>query len=136
MMQCEQHIQGYTLIEVLVAMTILAMSLTVIFRIFSTGLVNVDVASDYARAVLVAEGRLAESGFAGLHTGKSEGAVDERFYWLRTVENFVMPIDAGSSVSNVQPLLVTVSVEWEHRGRMRRVDLRSVRLAAAGDGAY
>ena len=135
MMQCERRMQGYTLIEVLVAMTILAMSLTVIFRIFSIGLVNVDVASDYARAVLVAESRLAESGFDELHTGQTDGAVGERFYWLRTVENFALPIDTANPVSNVQALLVTVSVEWQHRGRTRRVDLRSVRLAAA-DGAY
>jgi len=50
--------QGYSLIEVLVAFTILALTLTVLFRIFSGGLRNVDAAADYAMAVLVAEGKL------------------------------------------------------------------------------
>ena len=44
-MKTDRRFQGYTLIEVLVAMTILAMSLSVLFRIFSTGLLNVDASA-------------------------------------------------------------------------------------------
>ena len=50
---------GYTLIEVLVAFMILALALTVLMRIFSGGLRNVSVSSDYAVATLIAESRLA-----------------------------------------------------------------------------
>ena len=53
---------GYTLIEVLIAMMILALSLTVIFRIFSGGLRNIGIASDYSHAVMVAESVLAATG--------------------------------------------------------------------------
>jgi general secretion pathway protein I len=131
-MRSDHHIQGYTLIEVLVAMTILAMSLTVLFRIFSTGLLNIDVSADYARAVIIAETQLA----AGvLRQGQTEGAVDEQFYWLRTVEDYALAGQSGSQEMPVSAFLVTVAVEWEHRGRIRQVNLSSVQLAANGDGA-
>jgi general secretion pathway protein I len=135
-MRADHHIRGYTLIEVLVAMTILAMSLTVLFRIFSTGLQNVDVSADYARAVIVAESQLVAAGLdAELRQGQTEGSIDERFYWLRTVENYALSERSGDQEMPLSAFLVTVAVEWEHRGRTRRVSLNSVRLAAHADGA-
>ena len=135
-MRADHHIRGYTLIEVLVAMTILAMSLTVLFRIFSTGLQNVDVSADYARAVIVAESQLVAAGLdAELRQGQTEGSIDERFYWLRTVENYALSERSGKQEMPLSAFLVTVAVEWEHRGRTRRVSLNSVRLAAHADGA-
>jgi general secretion pathway protein I len=135
-MRSDRHIQGYTLIEVLVAMAILAMSLPVLFRIFSTGLLNVDVSADYARAVIVAETRLATAGLdAELRQGQTEGTVDERFYWLRTVENYVLSGQSGDQEMPVAAFLVTVAVEWQHRGRTRQVSLNSIRLAPYADGA-
>jgi len=135
-MRADHHIRGYTLIEVLVAMTILAMSLTVLFRIFSTGLQNVDVSADYARAVIVAESQLVAAGLdAELRQGQTEGSIDERFYWLRTVENYALSERSGEQEMPLSAFLVTVAVEWEHRGRTRRVSLNSVRLAAHADGA-
>ena len=128
--------QGYSLIEVLVAMTILAMSLTVLMRIFATGLQNVAVSADYARAVIVAETRLLAAGLdAELRQGESEGLIDERFYWLRTVENHALTERTGAQELPVSAFLVTVAVAWEHRGRTRRISLNSVRLAATADGA-
>ena len=135
-MKTDRCFQGYTLIEVLVAMTILAMSLGVLFRIFSTGLLNVDASAGYARAVIVAETQLAAIGLdAELRQGQTEGSVEDRFYWSRTVENYVPTGQSGSQESVVSAFLVTVTVEWEHRGRTRQVSLNSVRLASHSDGA-
>jgi general secretion pathway protein I len=129
-MRSDRHVRGYTLIEALVAMTILAMSLTVLFRIFSTGLLNVDVSADYARAVIVAETQLAAAGLdVELRQGQTEGTVDERFYWMRTVENYALTGQSDDQEKPVSAFLLTVAVEWEHRGRTRRLSLNSVRLA-------
>ena len=135
-MRSDRQLEGYTLIEVLVAMMILAMSLTVLFRIFSTGLLNVDVSADYARAVIVAETQLAAAGLdAELRQGQAEGAVDEQFYWLRTIENYVLTGQSADQEMPVSAFLVTVAVEWEHRGRTRQVSLNSIRLAPNANGA-
>ena len=135
-MRFDPHNKGYTLIEVLVAMTILAMSLTVLFRIFSTGLLNIDVSAQYAKAVIVAETQLAVVGLEyELHQGQTEGAVDEQFYWLRTVEPYVPTDQPNNQNLPVEAFLVTIQVEWEHRGRSRQISLNSIRLATDGGGA-
>ena len=135
-MRSDRLTQGYTLIEVLVAMAILAMSLTVLFRIFSTGLLNVDVSADYARAVIVAEAQLAAAGLdVELRQGQTEGAVNERFHWMRSVENYVLAGQSDDQEMPVSAFLVTVAVEWQHRGRTRQVSLNSIRLAPDADGA-
>ena len=135
-MKTDRRFQGYTLIEVLVAMTILAMSLTVLFRIFSTGLLNVDASAGYARAVIVAETQLAAIGLdAELRQGQTEGSVKDRFYWSRTVENYVLTGQSGSQESVVSAFRVTVTVEWDQSGRTRQASLSSVRLAPNTDGA-
>jgi general secretion pathway protein I len=135
-MSFDRNNEGYTLIEVLVAMTILAMSLTVLFRIFSTGLLNIDVSAQYAKAVVVAETQLAAAGLENeLRPGQTEGAVDEQFYWLQTVEPYVQPDQSVDQDLPVSAFLVTVQVEWEHRGRTRQIRLNSIRLAADGGGA-
>ena len=54
--------RGYTLVEVLVAFMIMALALTVLLRIFASGVRNVSVSSEYAQAVLIGESRLATAG--------------------------------------------------------------------------
>ena len=128
-MRANQHQRGFSLIEILVAFMILAMSLTVIYRIFSGGLRNVALSEDYARAVLVAESQLAAIGISEpLERGVSSGEWGERFRWQRVVEQY-QPWQQNREL--VTPLLayrVTVNVDWEHAGRSRQVSLSSVRL--------
>jgi general secretion pathway protein I len=131
-MSANRHTHGYTLIEVLVAMVILAMSLTVLFRIFSTGLNNVGVSADYSRAVLIAETQLAQAGISvSLETGVLDGTVDERFYWTRTVADYAPFALADADRSPVAAYQVTVAVEWQHSGRSRAISLSSIRLKPA-----
>ena len=119
---------GYTLIEVLVAMMILAMALSVLMRIFSSGLQSVSASADYARAVLIAEAQLAA-------TGSTETAVpgeihgnDDKFRWTRTVQEYA-PTELGETQSlPVTPYRVTVVVEWPGRARARRLNLTTIKL--------
>lgn len=121
--------QGFSLIEVLVAFMILAMSLTVIYRIFSGGLRNVTLSEDYARAVLIAESQLAAAGIADpLVHGTTAGDTDERFRWEREIEEYA-PWEQDRELSAaVLAYRVTVNVDWEHAGQTRQVSLSSVRL--------
>ena len=83
-MLARRRSRGYTLIEVLVAFVILAMALTVLLRIFSGGVRNVAVSSDYAKAVLIAESRLATAGIDDtLAPGETDGIENGRFRWTR-----------------------------------------------------
>lgn len=123
--------RGYTLIEVLVAMTILAMAMTVLFRVFSGGLRNVGVAGDYAQAVAIAESQLAAADGAELAPGVERGAVADRFAWTRAVTQLDLPGIAAGSVAAYE---VIVTVEWYQNGRTREVRLDSILLESGGPG--
>ena len=121
---------GYTLIEVLVAFMILALALSVLLRIFSGGLRNVSVSSDYARAVLVAEAQLATAGVTDtLVAGDTSGDDGGKFLWTRIVRNYVPFEGYDRGTSTVTAYQITVIVEWAHAGSTRQIDLSTVRLA-------
>src|SRR5258706_13793950 len=78
---------GFTLIEVVVAFVMLALILSVSFEIFSRGMARAGDLDDRAKALAVAQSRLAATGAEevlreGVWTGESE---DHRFQWQATV---------------------------------------------------
>ena len=124
---------GYTLIEVLVAFMILALALTVLMRIFSGGLRNVSVSSDYAVATLIAESRLAAAGIdVPLAPGEMSGTEGERFEWTVSVQDYQPWPGYRSAMKGVDAYRVTVTVEWPHGDNTRRVGLSTVRLITEG----
>jgi general secretion pathway protein I len=128
-MSTDRRDSGYTLIEVLVAFIILALALTVLLRIFSGGLRNVSVSSDYARAALIAESSLAAAGVdEPLVPGAITGSEDGRFRWTRTVRDYQPYPGYRSSARNIAAYHVTVSVEWPHGDSTRSIDVSVIRL--------
>ena len=124
---------GYTLIEVLVAFMILALALTVLMRIFSGGLRNVSVSSDYAVATLIAESRLAAAGIdMPLAPGEMSGTEGERFEWTVSVQDYEPWPGYRSAAKGVDAYRVTVTVEWPHGDNTRRVGLSTIRLQTEG----
>ena len=125
--------QGYSLIEVLVAFTILAMALTVLLKIFSAGLRNVDAASEYARAVSIAEAELAIPGLLEpLHPGITRGEEDGGYNWVRDVSEF-RPVNRPEYAgAPIPPYLIAVEVSWPAGRGERTVRLETIRIGAAG----
>ena len=124
---------GYTLVEVLVAFVILALALTVLLRIFSGGLRNVSVSSDYATATLIAESRLAATGIdVPLRPGESSGSEGERFEWTVSVQDYEPWPGYRSAANGVDAFRVDVKVEWPHGDNTRRVALSTIRLRTEG----
>ena len=133
-MRPEARTAGYTLIEVLVAFVILALALTVILRIFSGGVRSISVSEDYVTAVLIAETMLSRAGVdERLVPGQTSGLVGEDFAWVRTVEPYEPTQEYAPAVRGLSGFHVTVSVEWAHSGRLRKVDLSTVKLRRSGD---
>jgi general secretion pathway protein I len=119
------------LIEVLVAMMILAMSLTVIFRIFSGGLYKIGIASDYARAVIVAESVLAAAGHTEiLRTGELSGDLFEKYRWVRTVTPYRPSGEQSYDELALNVYRVSVVVEWPANQGNRSLNLSTLKLRA------
>ena len=124
---------GYTLIEVLVAFMILALALAVLMRIFSGGLRNVSVSSDYATATLIAESRLAAAGIdVSLAPGEISGTEGERFEWTVSVQDYEPWPGYRSAAKGVGAYRIMVTVEWPHGDNTRSVGLSTIRLRTEG----
>jgi len=122
-----QH--GYSLIEVLVAFVILATALTVLFRIFSSGLRNVDAASDYTQAVLIADTQMALPGSVDpLLPGQTEGDVAGRFKWTRSVSEYRAEHFVADAVHVPPAYIISVEVQWPAGGGVRRIQFETIRL--------
>lgn len=120
------------MLEVLVAFTILALSLGVVLQAFSTGLRSEALAQDYSRATLLAESRLAAIGMSEpLQEGERSGQLDERFHWRATVQP-IQSVEGEEETATGPPLRlyqVTMEVSWNELYRQRSVALTTWRLA-------
>lgn len=124
--------QGFSLLEVLVAFSILAVALGVLLNIFGGGLRLAGVSDDTARAASFAQSLLAQAGVAEEWTeGETRGDFDERFRWIVRVQPYeVMDEEIDIEDLPIQLYLVSVRVEWNDGGRPRSLALTTLRLAA------
>lgn len=129
--------RGFTLLEVLVAFTLMALIITVLLRVFSGGMQGIGLAEDYARATSIAESTLARVGAdIELKAGVSSGEVEERYRWNLELRPYQPPQDLPAGGSNApQPVFtlpvvmweVIVQVGWSEYGKERSVVLSTLR---------
>ena len=126
---------GFTLLEVLVAFVVLAAAAGILYRTFSTGLVNVDTVTGYNEAIAIAEARLGGLGLEHpLAEGEESGSTeDHRYDWHVTVEPYAAPGSTpdqpGGFVSPHQLFHATVTVTWTSYGLNKRsVELSTLRM--------
>ena len=118
---------GFTLLEVLVAVSIVGIALVVLLRLHILSLDATLAAQDLSTAVLLAQGRmaifLAQPPPAGQDEGRFEGPDLERFRWTASVRQFDLdPRDPAAS-PGVRHL--TVSVHWREGNRNRTYTLET-----------
>ena len=130
MVSLSKH-KGFTLLETLVALSILAISLGVIYQIFGTSLRNMQYAKEYSYAQMFAESKLSELGKGiPVREGSIEGDVDGKYFWVINVEP-----QSTSVVSNqdlVQTFKVLFSIRWNSQGKQRSIDFLTYKLSVEG----
>jgi len=114
--------QGFTLLEVLVALVVISLSLAVLMRIFSGALNNLGAAEAYTQALALAESQLSAAGVeTPLLAGESRGEDGQGRSWLITIRPFE---EADSSpVAMALPITlyrVEIEVQWQSRLTMTR----------------
>ncbi len=122
---------GFSLLEVLVAFAILALSLGVLLQIFSKAMSTTAISETYALAVSLAEARLNAVGTVipleeGVHTGDPEQGMD----WIVYIQPYQVQ-DWAVEDPPFQPYRVTAVASWPSTQGTRRVALRTIRLGPA-----
>jgi general secretion pathway protein I len=127
MTQRDEH--GFTLIEMLVALTIMIAVAVMLYRGLSSAL-SVSRASERAEAALmVARARLAALGIeTPLQPGAQEGR-DGDVSWRLAVRPY-LPADEGSGAARVTAYWATVTVSWRdgRASRPRSLQLTTLKL--------
>jgi general secretion pathway protein I len=121
---------GFTLIEVLVALLIASLSLAVILQILRAGLQTKQVSQEYQIATLFAETKLASIGGEGkLQPGVLSGTFNGQYRWRVRVTPY-REKDTGdpSKGWTKEPLVVAVTVTWGNPAERKSVALKTLRL--------
>lgn len=124
--------RGFSLLEVVVAFAILAVSLGVLYQIFSAAAQRAGLLQQYDRAVSLAESKLARIGTEEpLLIGRFSDKFDDDYRWVSTVE----PLDVKRTSTPVRsPALfyrVTVAVARNETEQTPLVTLTTVRMGVA-----
>ncbi len=126
--------RGFTLMEVLVAFTIFAVSFTAVLQILSTSTRNDEIAKQYGLAVSHAESLLARAGIeTPLVEGETFGALDTGMQWRQVVT--LHREEAGAWLAEevtVLPYHVEVTISWGEGTRARSLSLATLRLQGTG----
>ena len=117
---------GFTLIEVLVALTILSISLAALLAVFLQGLDRARESSNEASARVLAESLIAQAKVAAnLSFGTSAGKVNG-FGWRTQIVPYGTQTDRTSWQTNPAQIVATVS--WRGDGGLRSISLSTLRL--------
>lgn len=125
------HQRGFSLLEVLVAFSILALALAALFTLFGTGVRSTAVARDYQQALVVAQARLAF--LQGIDAQQllqenAQGVAAGGYAW----RSEVTPLEQEApAVSGVVLYQLAVQVSWQEGGRQRQLGLTTLRLGPA-----
>lgn len=131
---------GYTLIEVLVAFTVLALALTFLLGTLSGSTRQVRWSADAGRASLHAQSLLADIGVGqALQPGRDEGELEDgRYRWQLEVAPYVDPLQPAAALQDpfaAQLLQLRLELAWGEGGPAQRLVVESLRLVQPEPGA-
>lgn len=127
---------GFTLIEVVVAMAILGVALTVIIELFSGGLRLARTSAEYTKAINYARIKMEEIAVKQtMEEGIQEGEFDNTFRWqVETKKMDVLPIEKGVDFRPPTELFqVKVNVLWKSGSKERSTRLETYRTIKLED---
>ena len=107
---------GFTLLEVLAAFVLFALSFATVMQILSGSVRNVARSQEYTQAALWADSVMAEVGLdAPLESGSSSGRFNDKYSYHLDISEYEMVIGEQSLVSEALPVKlyrVAVEINW------------------------
>ena len=132
--------QGFTLIEVVVAMAILGVGLVVIIELFSGGLRLGRTSEEYTRAVEFARLKMEEMSVAEtIVEGLTEGELEGDYRWQVEVRkvDLLPAIDKSTDFKPpVEHYQILINVLWNSGSRARSAVLESYKTVKTVESAF
>lgn len=131
---------GFSLLEILIAFSILSLSIGILLNIFSGGVNTAMMSEDYTVAVQIAESLVAKTGSEiPLKDTQSSGIENEKYRWSLDIRPFTI-INESFDPKNATAELYKVSatVEWgddENGSDNRQFQIATLKLASKKNAA-
>jgi type II secretion system protein I len=115
--------KGFTLLEILVALAILATAVTIIFQLFSAGLRNIAVSEDVVSAAVRAEAKMREV--------LSNEELTENSWTETTSDGYTFAVNITETLQEktdslpVQVLQIDLAITWTKNTRERSLRLKT-----------
>ena len=138
MMPSRHQQQGFTLIEIIAAFTILAMTFMVVLEILSNSSANTIKSSERTEIALEASSKMAEIGTTiPVEEGNESGEFDNGHRWNISMVPYDISYE-GDTVMDFAPIelyQITLTISWGFDGYEDRVaSFRTLRAVAADYG--
>jgi general secretion pathway protein I len=119
---------GFTLLEILVALTLFAIVGGALLGLFQTGLRATSASNEYTHAALLARSKLNElQVYTTLEPGTYDGEFDEQYRWRVTLTERSGAAEA--SLLRQVPVDVALAVSWGEPADTRELELNTVLLS-------
>lgn len=117
---------GFTLMEVLVALALLAIAITVIIQLFSANLRTIHASEDYVSATMKANSKLREI--------LSDDNLSERSWSEVTEDGYSIYASVYKTLKdrtddlNVELLEIDLTIKWRAGNREKTIDLKTMKM--------
>ena len=120
--------QGFSLLEVVVALTILAGGFLTVLNLFSGSIFSVDLSGQYMKAVTLANSKINELEILNFQPKEYSGKFknEEGYLWEVDIAPHDSPLNNPDS--NIQLQKILLKVFWQDRGQTRNVKLATLHL--------
>ncbi len=120
--------QGFSLLEVIVALSIMAVGFATVMQLFSGSIKSIDLSDEYLKAVALANHKMDELELDDFLTEEFSGEFENEpnYSWkldLAPYDNEAL----NDEEENIQLAQVTLNVLWNSRGKERNVEIVTVR---------
>jgi len=124
--------RGFTLIETLIAISVLAISIVVLLQLFSGGLKSSKLSDEYTRGIFHAREKMDEILLAAeLNEGVIDGKFDDGFRWSAEARH--LDIEEAKDVRlPFRAFNIDVNVMWDADGREKHFTISATKLVKPG----
>ena len=120
--------KGFSLLEVIVALLIMAGGFLAVVNLLSGSVRSVDLSSQYLKAVTLANSKMNELEIENFYVDDKSGRFknEENYRWDLFIEPYDSRLNDESSGIQLQKILLKIF--WDDNGKRRNLELATVRL--------
>ena len=116
--------EGFSLLEVIVALSIMAVGFATIMQLFSGSIKSINLSEEYLKAVALANHKMDQLELNDFLTKKYSGEFENEpnYSWTLDLEPYENEV-LNDEEENIQLAKVTLNIQWNSRGKQRNVEI-------------